>query len=139
MKENPIETLRREITCLSNQLAEHEQSFQLQWDASRRAVKMWQEAHPGNENTWPDTAKLELWLMERRDVINADARRLDWLEKKGLSTYPHLIAENESGVNRWADRDGKLIWTARRVSSNLPNLRAAIDAAMEYEAEHGNG
>lgn len=51
-------------------------AFDLQWNASRRATKRWQDAHPGNDLVWPDAANLMVWLMERL----ADAERaLGWL------------------------------------------------------------
>ena len=55
--------------------AEQEASFQLRWDADQRAIKRWQEAHPGNENVWPDHADLCVWLLEQlegKDQVGDD-------------------------------------------------------------------
>lgn len=41
-------------------------TFDLMWDANQRAIKMWQKAHPGNDNVWPDQAKMIFWLLEER-------------------------------------------------------------------------
>lgn len=46
---------------------ELDQLFDLQWKADRRAVKRWQEAHPGNDLVWPDRADMVVWLMEQHD------------------------------------------------------------------------
>lgn len=51
-----IERQRRE-------LAEHEASFDLRWNASQRAIKRWQEAHPGNDLVWPDHADMCVWML----------------------------------------------------------------------------
>jgi len=40
-------------------------TFDLRWQADRRAIKRWQAAHPGNDLTWPDHADMVVWLMER--------------------------------------------------------------------------
>jgi quinol monooxygenase YgiN len=48
---------------------ERKASFNLRWKADMRAIKRWQEAHPGNELTWPDHADLCVWLMEENDRL----------------------------------------------------------------------
>lgn len=50
------------------QIEEHDQSFDLRWKADMRAIKRWQEAHPGNDLTWPDHADLCVWLLEQLDA-----------------------------------------------------------------------
>lgn len=47
------------------QIEEHEQSFELRWEADMRAIQRWQDAHPGKERTWPDHADLCVWLLEK--------------------------------------------------------------------------
>lgn len=58
-----------EIERLSAENKEHEQLFSLQWEADMRAIKMWQEANPGNDLVWPDSAKLSVWLLEQMDAM----------------------------------------------------------------------
>jgi hypothetical protein len=60
------------IRSLENQAARYlernqelESLFKLRYDADMRAIKMWQDAHPGREDTWPDHADLVVWLMEQ--------------------------------------------------------------------------
>jgi peptide subunit release factor 1 (eRF1) len=45
-----------------------QRTFNLQWDADQRAIKRWQEAHPGNDLVWPDRANMVVWLMEQYDA-----------------------------------------------------------------------
>lgn len=52
----------------SELLTEHEQSFELRWQADMRAIKRWQAAHPGKDLTWPDHADLVVWLLEQLDA-----------------------------------------------------------------------
>jgi hypothetical protein len=49
-------------------LAEHEATFALRWNADQRAIKRWQEAHPGNDKVWPDHTDLVAWLMEQLEA-----------------------------------------------------------------------
>ena len=52
---------------------ERQQSLDMQWKASQRAIKMWQDAHPGNDMVWPDQAHLCVWLMERIAALESGA------------------------------------------------------------------
>lgn len=62
-----------EIKRLREELAEREASFDLRWNADMRAIRMWQEAHPGNDNVWPSHDDLCVWLMEQLDQLKKDA------------------------------------------------------------------
>lgn len=53
------------ITALRAENEQYQRSFDLRWDATMRAIKRWQEAHPGNDLNWPDHADLVVWLLER--------------------------------------------------------------------------
>ena len=57
-----------EVEELREAIAEYKASFDLRWKADMRAIKMWQEAHPGQENVWPDHADLVIWLLEQLDA-----------------------------------------------------------------------
>ena len=52
--------------------------FDMQWEAGQRAIKRWQEAHPGNDLVWPDRADLIVWLMEELDKARKAASDLSW-------------------------------------------------------------
>jgi len=49
----------------ANEIEELQGCFDIRWKADMRAIKMWQAAHPGSENIWPDHAEMVLWLMEQ--------------------------------------------------------------------------
>ena len=53
------------IAQLEAEIAEHDASLDLRWKADMRAIKRWQEAHPGKELIWPDHADLCVWLLEQ--------------------------------------------------------------------------
>jgi hypothetical protein len=55
------------ILGLYDQIEALEATFDLRWKADMRAIKRWQDAHPGNELVWPDHADLVVWLMEQLD------------------------------------------------------------------------
>ena len=52
------ESVQRRIAALEAQLADHEASFNLRWNADQRAIKLWQAAHPDKPLMWPDHADL---------------------------------------------------------------------------------
>lgn len=54
-----------EIHRLTRVIIELEASANLRWNADMRAIKKWQEAHPGNDFVWPDHADLCVWLLEQ--------------------------------------------------------------------------
>lgn len=64
-------------------LSELRQTFDLRWTADQRAIKRWQEAHPGNDLVWPDHADLVVWLLDqlagqRNQFETTDAGVIDW-------------------------------------------------------------
>ena len=48
---------------------EVDETFDLRWDADMRAIKRWQDAHPGNDLVWPDHADMVVWLLEQLDEM----------------------------------------------------------------------
>ena len=42
--------------------------FELRCKTDKRAIELWQAAHPGNENVWPDRTDLVLWLLDQLDA-----------------------------------------------------------------------
>lgn len=53
------------LADLSGELAEHESLLSHVHASDMRAIKLWQDAHPGNDNVWPDRTNLVVWLMEQ--------------------------------------------------------------------------
>jgi len=60
------------ISRLQERIAELEAVFDHRWEADMRAIKMWQEAHPGNDDVWPDHADLVCWLMAVNQKLRAE-------------------------------------------------------------------
>jgi hypothetical protein len=77
----------------ADQIEEHEQSFNLRWKADMRAIRRWQEAHPGNDLTWPDHADLCVWLLEQLETKAIPEPGADQLAASDAMDY-------ESGVVR---------------------------------------
>lgn len=68
-----ITALRARVEELEREKAESDLAFDLRWDADMRAIKRWQEAHPGNDLVWPDHAELCLWLLTELERANPSA------------------------------------------------------------------
>lgn len=58
----PTDTL---LVDVLEQLEDYDRSFDLRWNADMRAIRRWQQAHPGNDLVWPDHADLCVWLMDQ--------------------------------------------------------------------------
>jgi len=52
----------------AERIEELEATFDLRWKADMRAIKRWQEAHPGNDLTWPDHADMVVWMLDQMDA-----------------------------------------------------------------------
>lgn len=66
-----IEALEAENRELKDEEELHDKSFQLRWNADRRAVERWRAAGSGRELTNPDHADLVVWLLEQNDALEA--------------------------------------------------------------------
>ena len=53
-----------------------QQTFEIQWTADQRAIKMWQDAHPGNDHIWPDRCNMVVWLLNELDKLRAPKDKL---------------------------------------------------------------
>lgn len=65
------------LEAARNERDELQQSFQLRWEADRRAIRRWHD-EGGDELTWPDHVDLQIWLLEQlnaRESEVADLRR----------------------------------------------------------------
>jgi hypothetical protein len=59
------ERRHKQLVAAQTEWDDLQASFDLRWKADMRAIKMWQEAHPGNDLVWPDHADLCVWLLEQ--------------------------------------------------------------------------
>src|SRR6266550_5677645 len=62
---------RLNLLAMDLEIYELHEAINLRMDADRRAIKHWQEAHPGHDDEWPDHADLCVWLMEQLDKLEA--------------------------------------------------------------------
>jgi hypothetical protein len=60
-----IDRLSAKLVEATEERDDLQRTFDLQWEADQRAIKRWQEAHPGNDLVWPDRADMVVWLMEQ--------------------------------------------------------------------------
>ena len=51
-----------------------EATFRMRWDADRRAITRWTEAHPERQLTWPDRADLVVWLLNEQEQVRREVR-----------------------------------------------------------------
>ena len=51
----------------AKELADLQRTFDLRWKADQRAIKMWRDAHPGNDLVWPDRCDMVVWLLDQLD------------------------------------------------------------------------
>lgn len=73
----------------------------------------------------------------RIETLEADAKRLNWLERMGFSTHRNSRREGpigDPGVHAWRDSE-QWGWTAAWISSEFDSCREAIDAAMRGQNE----
>lgn len=71
-KDDARAELEAQIRDLRREVAELEASADLHSRMLERARQLWNEAHPGSEDRWPDGAKNVAWLVERIADLEAD-------------------------------------------------------------------
>jgi hypothetical protein len=71
MSKELIESLEKKLREVTAERDETDALFDLQWKADQRAIKLWQKAHPGKENIWPDRCDMVVWLMDQLDKLQS--------------------------------------------------------------------
>ena len=66
------EALIAEIDRLTGELMGYRRSFQLRWQADKRATERWRKEAPDRELTWPDHADLVVWLLGQLRELEAE-------------------------------------------------------------------
>ena len=104
-----VERMAEEAVHLKEEIEDHEASFELRWKADMRAIKQWQEAHPGNDHIWPDHADLCMWLIGEVERLKGENDRLrkDLQHQAVLTGGPQEAIDNAlKEIDRLrADRD----------------------------------
>jgi len=88
------------IRALRDERNELSSLFDLRHKADMRAIRRWQEAHPGKDNEWPDRADMVAWLLaevERLSAILRPWQRIaqDYIEARDdcdLSTDDSIVS-----------------------------------------------
>jgi hypothetical protein len=65
--------------------------FDLQWEADQRAIKRWQDAHPSNDNVWPDRTDMVVWLMEQHAASSDYERGRRDLAREVFALHEHTV------------------------------------------------
>lgn len=67
-----IPAMVAELKQFRMEAAEEDQRLAMHWESDMRAIRMWQEANPGNDLTWPSNDRLCFWLMQQIDKLRAE-------------------------------------------------------------------
>jgi Lar family restriction alleviation protein len=78
-------TAEADLAKVTAERDELQRSFDMKWEADQRAIKRWQEAHPGNDLVWPDSADLTVWALTRATTAEARLKVLEALIDEGGS------------------------------------------------------
>ena len=123
---------------LAAEVADLQQTFDLQWEADMRAVKLWREAHPGNELVLPDRANMVVWLLERLDATLAaetlkDARIALCERLVKYSDDIHCIAVDRNLANDLREAEACITLLADALSASPPEQPAAAPVTGKGE------
>lgn len=89
-------------------LREYEASFQMHWDADQKGIKLWQEAHPGSDLTWPDHAEMVAWMLGEIERLRED---LSYAKQELM--FAQALAVQTAGLDGDAKRSDALEEAAR--------------------------
>lgn len=118
---------------------ELEATFELINAAQMRAIKMWQDANPGNDLVWPDGAELTLWLMDATDrILDLTTERDRLLAERRVVAEAVSVAADLHAALAAHTCQGCPACPGDCSSANPPMIgcptRQAIDAYRRYDA-----
>jgi len=111
------------LRALAEKRDDLQATFDQRWRADQRAIKAWQDAHPGNDLVWPSHDDLCLWLLAERDEAKAAAARAE--EAASIAREAMMGAER--------DRDAALAARDEAIREMSRQARAA--GAMEGQRD----
>jgi hypothetical protein len=121
-------TLERELAAAKAECAEKQATFDLMFSANLRGIKMWQAAHPGHSETWPDLAKLVAWLLSELTRLRA---QLAAIEEDGTEEHNAAVGLRQKLVAA-LDRAEK----AEAERAALAKDKARLDWMLENVGKH---
>ena len=95
-------------------IPELEHVFDLRWQADMRAIRRWQAAAPGREQTWPDHADLVVWLLEQLDAKH------DWrirVNRELAPKHPPITDAEAAAFGEYGVVGAALLILEQRVAS----------------------
>jgi hypothetical protein len=142
-----MKLIERDLTAAKAECAEKQATFDLMFSANLRGIKMWQDAHPGHSETWPDLAKLVAWLLSEltrlRDEVERWKGALALGQQNCDDAYDDLREERDEAIARaekaeaeraaLAKDKARLDWMLENVGKHYSPMchdRAAIDAFL---------
>lgn len=134
------------ISAQAAELADLQQTFDLQWAADQRAIKQWQEAHPGNDMTWPDRCNMVVWLLDKFAAQAAEIERLAEINKGLCHDFNALLLRNshmeDELARRAPDADADAMERACEIvpdgiiteaAQYLSTTRAAVEKKLQQD------
>lgn len=129
-KEGPVEMADDPAQFTKEKIEELEAVFDLRWKASQRAIKRWQQAHPGNDLVWPDHADLCVWLMEELDKRTAERSQDERCLRR-------MLAHAYAGEHLYGDdgelQDGRLPFPIDFVRDSVQQIERKIHERGMYQ------
>lgn len=130
-----ITSLIAERDGLAKERDELQQVFDMRWKASMRAIKRWQEANPGNDMVWPDSADLDVWALEQADA--AAERLTDALV--ALKPFADFAPYVSMFVEGRAAQGGSPILPTKHFRRADFERAAAVFTALALDTNKGDG
>lgn len=129
-----LQAQAEEIRRLRAEVAELQQTFDLQWESDMRASKVWREAGEGRELTLPDRTNLVMFLFERleqaeRAALAAGAGPMTSEQVRAFAMqHDHFAVPARPGVTiTWTDEEtGELVKRATIRGKNVTQFRQAL-------------
>jgi hypothetical protein len=91
------------ITRLTAEVAEYKSLFDAAWEADMRGVRMWREAHPGNDMVLPDRANFTSWILAEIMQLRSLTVVQESLIRKVEAESEKLRAAIERALRQLAD------------------------------------
>ena len=108
-------------------------TFEMTWAADMRAIKRWQQAHPGMELVWPDRTALVGWLLEQLE----GAKPLVEVIRQPVEAF---MRDGQYMGQAWTiyllstDRHGQAVSARTQLTFVAADeLRGGQTSAMQYE------